>query len=92
MIKEILKLMAEGDFSFIEMAQRMSLSQAELKDRIELMKHMGYIAAEDIMGAGAGGGCASCHFAKRCSVESRNTGMRIITYQLTEKGKRVCGI
>ncbi|MDO9536804.1 MAG: FeoC-like transcriptional regulator [Thermoplasmata archaeon] len=84
--------MSKGDFSLIEMAQNLSISQDELKNRMHMMKHMGYITAEDVMDTRANGGCALCPSAKTCSDVPRTMSMKIVTYQLTEKGKRVCGI
>ena len=57
-----------------------------------MMKHMGYIIAENVMNTETNGGCAICPSAKTCSDTSGGMNMKIVTYQLTEKGKRVCGI
>ena len=92
MIKEILKQVSKGDCSLSEIGQSLNISQDELKNRLHMMKHMGYITAENVMDTKASGGCAFCPSAKTCSDASRSVSMKIVTYQLTEKGERVCGI
>lgn len=90
MIRETLRMITKGDLTLNEIAQRFEISGDDLKTRIEMLEHMGYIVRNDVMGVGACDGCSFCPSSKTCSGISHNSGIEIITYQLTEKGKRVC--
>jgi len=83
-------MMSKMDLSLNEIAHNLTISIGELKKRIEMLEHMGYIVRNDVMAVGACGSCSFCPSSKTCSGISHNSGIEIITYQLTEKGKRVC--
>ena len=91
MIKETLKMMLRGDMSLNEIAQSMGISVDELKIRLDTLEQMRYLTSDNVMGGGNAGGCSHCPSAGSCSVSSNNLGMKISTFQLTEKGMKICG-
>lgn len=90
MIKEILQLMASGKLSLSEMSSELSITNEELKNRLELMRHLGYveILCETTSKSNGKMKCSCCPQQKSCS-ESTNRDKFGISYGLTNKGKRV---
>ncbi len=82
-------MMSRGDLSLNEIAREIGLGTDELKQRLDMLEHMGYILSEDSMAMGAGGGCSSCPSAGTCGAVSGSLGIKIATYQLTDKGRKV---
>jgi hypothetical protein len=91
MMKELLRLLNEENITYSELAAKLKITQAELKNRIELAKHLGYLesipsdACEDqVCCDTCPKGRNTCSFSPRLRVD--NT-----TYQLTKKGRKVIG-
>ncbi len=91
MIKEFLKLMSLENLTLAEITQKLKISRDELKNRLEMMKRMGYIEALSEDKPNSESACASCRMTKFCSPCSEgNAGnLRITVYRLTDKGRRV---
>ncbi len=91
MIKETLGYLSSGDITLNELAKKSGVGIDELKQRLQMLEHMGYIVQEDVeMGVGTCGSCSYCPSSKTCSGIALKSGIKIVTYQLTEKGKRAC--
>jgi predicted ArsR family transcriptional regulator len=93
MIKDILKLMSQGNLTVVEIAQKLNISKDELLNRFKMMEQMGYLEktnqGNDVSKSHEPGRmCAFCPEAKSCS-NNDVTSYDGLTYHLTEKGKRV---
>lgn len=88
MIKELLRLISQDNMNLKEIAQQMNLSRDDLRNRIDMMIHMGYL---ELVEESRHGECAFCSIAKACKENCRD-GIGVRVYRLTEKGRRVIGI
>jgi len=88
--RSVLRNMAEmdrrGSISFNDLAKEMNMNMRQLKGMLELMEKMGHvrkIGDNDENPDLSCGTCKSCGFC--------NSGISYgATYQLTDKGRRVC--
>ncbi|MDP6626935.1 MAG: hypothetical protein QGG50_03460 [Methanopyri archaeon] len=89
MIRETLRLIAEGDRTLTEMGRTLGISPDEMKGRVRMLEHMGYIEAVDQGPPPGGSACACCSSANSCQDQQQGAGA-IRSYQLTNKGQRAC--
>ncbi|ADI74166.1 putative transcriptional regulator, AsnC family [Methanohalobium evestigatum Z-7303] len=80
LIKKILQLIDKNNMTLNEIADELGLSRDELKFRLEMMEHMGEI--ESVKNNQSG--CSGCSGSK-CLGDNK-----LVVYQLTEKGRKIC--
>jgi Mn-dependent DtxR family transcriptional regulator len=88
MIKEILKLLSRGNITFNDLAIELSISQSELKNRLDLLEHMGYIEIICKENPTLESGCLFCSEANECAKNTKSDYFETI-YKLTKKGRKV---
>jgi hypothetical protein len=66
MIKELLKVMFKEHSTLRETAERLGVDSVELKGRIDMLLHMGYIKKVAVPAGECGGGCSSCLLHANC--------------------------
>ena len=81
MLKELLRLVAQGDVrTRVELARKLGVSEGLVEQMLENLARMGYLRP---VAGGCDAHCAACPLAKTCAV---GTPTRI--WALTEKGLR----
>lgn len=92
MIKKILNLISQGNITFAELAKRLEINDIELRNRLELMEHMGYLKNQASENCVLESKCNSCPQQNdSCPGNVYKQNLIITqTYQLTKKGKHVC--
>ena len=85
---EILKIMATGRLTLLEIAGELNLSREALKDVLRVMERRGDIKTWYLDGYGSEGFCEFCSCARTCSGSCPQV-LKIIAYRLTEKGRMV---
>ncbi|WP_292468401.1 hypothetical protein [Methanolobus sp.] len=90
MIKETLNLLFVENCTIQEAAEKLGVDQSNIKDRLLMLEHMGYIAEVCNNSGPKTSACCSCSAASSCSTENRDIKGK--AYQLTEKGERICRI
>lgn len=88
MIKETLKLLFTDNCTLAEAAEKLGVNPSDIKDRLLIMKNMGYIAEVCNNSAPKSSTCCSCSATENCP--SGLSDMKGKAYQLTEKGERIC--
>lgn len=84
---EILKLMATGNLTLLEIARKLNLSREALKDRLRIMECTGHIETWYVDNCGSGDFCEFCSCARACSGSCPQI-LKIMAYRLTKKGER----
>jgi len=80
MLKQILKLIAEGKSSISEIAKEMQIDESSVVSAIDELKRMGYLESSQSACSMDKPACSNCPFAKRAVEMGR-------VFSLTEKGK-----
>ncbi len=87
MIKDILKIMVDGEAGLTEIGQRLGLTSDQMDSRIETMVRMGYI--EEVKASSACGEaryCMGCAFARKGKGNTCSESMSR-SFFITEKGR-----
>ncbi|TQD25416.1 hypothetical protein [Methanolobus vulcani] len=88
MIKETLKVLFIDNCTLQEAADKLGVTQNDIRDRLIMLQHMGYVREICNNSSPKSSACCSCTAASSCS---GNTGISSSkAYQLTEKGERIC--
>ena len=91
MIRKALALIDRGSITLSEMAMELDMSEADVKNRLEMMVMMGHLEAvtipADTMDAEAD--CPGCIISSRCREDECSDGIPVVGYRLTDKGKRM---
>lgn len=85
-----------GNLQIKEAARKLGIDQDTLKERLEMMEHMGYIRGlSSASAASCGGGCIGCSLSSSCADEAEGEEEKdkrnFSWYELTEKGRRLVG-
>jgi hypothetical protein len=74
-----------------EMALEMGMSEADLKNRLEMMASMGHLEAITIDSDNPDpeADCPGCVMASKCRVDDCSDGVPVVGYRLTDKGRRL---
>jgi len=95
LIKETLEAVKRENLTFAELARGLGIDESGLKNRLELLERMGYLKGSGKVGHEAG--CSGCNGVKRplagflCTGCVEKEPIELLTYSLTEKGKRISG-
>jgi hypothetical protein len=91
MIRNALALIDRGSITLSEMAMELDMSEADLKNRLEMMVMMGHLEAVPIAGDSPDPDldCPGCLMAGTCREEVCSDGVPVVGYRLTAKGKRL---
>ncbi len=91
MIKRMLVMIDRGSMTLSAMAFQMGLTEAELKNRLEMMVRMGHLEAMTIDGDSLHpeADCPGCVMASKCKTEECSNGPPVVGYRLTDKGRRL---
>jgi len=84
MFKDILLKLAEGGVAASLLAAELDISDDQLRERLRMMEHMGYIASDAACTPGEPSPFCACCSGCKCS--SQELPMRFL---LTEKGRRL---
>lgn len=91
MLIELLRVISRGSSSVADIAAHMNLRLEEVRNKIEMLHHMGYLREISTKEQLPQNACYLCAFANTCSLSSRrDTGS--LYYELTKKGKEVAGV
>lgn len=88
MIKETLKVLFIDNCTLQEAAEKLGVKQSDIKDRLLMLQHMGYVQEICNNSSPKSSACCSCTAASSCSGINDISGSK--AYQLTEKGERIC--
>ncbi|MDY0387334.1 MAG: hypothetical protein RBT65_09460 [Methanolobus sp.] len=88
MIKETLKLLFIDNCTLQEAAEKFGIGQSDMKNRLIMLQHMGYIREMCNNSGPKSSACCSCSAAPSCS--GADLDFEGKAYQLTEKGERIC--
>ena len=89
MIKELLKLVFVEKSSLNEVAKKLSTTFEDVRGRLKMLVHLGYIKTTKIERSACDGSCLGCFISSGCSIRNEMPGNPIQGYELTEKGRRV---
>ncbi len=91
MIRELLILVDQGSMTLGDMAVKMDMSEADLKNRMEMMVRMGHLEAMAIgeESPDPEGDCPGCVMASKCQDDTCSDGPVMVGYRITEKGQRI---
>lgn len=91
MIREALEMIDRGSITLSKMAQELGMSEADLKNRLEMMVMMGHLEAVTIPRSAIDpeGHCPGCLMASTCKGDVCSEGVPIVGYKLTDKGRRM---
>ena len=91
MIRKALALIDRGSITLSEMAMELDMSEADVKNRLEMMVMMGHLEAVTIPAdtTDAEADCPGCIMSSRCREDECSDGVPVVGYRLTEKGKRM---
>jgi DNA-binding HxlR family transcriptional regulator len=91
MIKRMLVMLDRGSTTLSGMARQMDITEAELKNRLEMMVRMGHLESVPLHGddPGSMANCPGCILASRCKVDECSGGPPVVGYRLTDKGRRL---
>ncbi|MDG6243532.1 MAG: hypothetical protein QCH31_03955 [Methanolobus sp.] len=88
MIKETLRILFIGKCSFQEAAEKLGIDSVSLRDRLMMLKHMGYICETCDNPGPSTSTCCSCNTSSPCHKNIGSSEGKIL--QLTEKGEKIC--
>nr|WP_321497781.1 hypothetical protein [uncultured Methanolobus sp.] len=88
MIKETLKVLFIDNCTLQEAADRLDVKQSDIKDRLLMLQHMGYVHEICNNSSPKSSACCSCTAASSCSQNADVSSSK--AYQLTDKGERIC--
>ena len=91
MIKKMLVMIDQGPMTLSEMAEQTDLTEADLKNRLEMMVRMGHLEALhlDADAQEPEAACPGCVMAAKCQAEECSDGPPVVGYRLTDKGRRL---
>ncbi|MBP1910604.1 hypothetical protein [Methanolobus bombayensis] len=88
MIKETLKILFIDNHTLLEAADVVGIKQSDIKDRLIMLQHMGYVREVCNNSSPKSSACCSCSASSSCS--GNNESIEGKAYELTEKGERLC--
>ncbi|MDK2939783.1 MAG: hypothetical protein PWQ51_1948 [Methanolobus sp.] len=88
MIKETLKVLFIDNCTLQEAADKLGVKQNDIRDRLLMLQHMGYVREICNNSSPKSSACCSCTAASSCSDNNDISGSK--AYQLTDKGERIC--
>ncbi len=91
MIRKALELIDRGSITLSEMALELGMTEADLKNRLEMMAMMGHLEAVTIPrdAIDPDGHCPGCMMASTCREDLCSDGVPVVGYRLTDKGRRM---
>lgn len=92
MIKEILRLMSQGNSTYNEISRELKIGYNELINRLEMMERMKYIEEVSSENCNMNLACACCPISKKSCSDANSKYESTIIYRITNKGKKVCGV
>jgi hypothetical protein len=91
MIRKALMLIDRGSTTLSEMASELDMTEADLKNRLEMMVMMGHLEAVTIVGDSEEpeANCPGCVMASTCREDECSDGVPVVGYRLSDKGRRL---
>ena len=91
MIRRTLALIDAGSVTLSGLAMELDMTEADLKNRLEMMVAMGHLEAVSIPGDAAEpeDHCPGCVLASTCREDVCSEGTPVVGYRLTDKGRRL---
>ena len=92
MIREMLTLLFVEKLTLEEAARKLTVPVEDVRGRLEMLEHMGYIKGFEVSGGSCSGDCLKCALTPACPDEEEGrTEGGFSWYELTEKGRRLVG-
>ena len=88
MIKETLKVLFIDNCTLQEAADKLGVKQSDIRDRLVMLQHMGYVREVCNNSGPKSSSCCSCSASSSCSGNTESFEGK--AYELTEKGERIC--